>query len=140
MLKRLNLKSYWEIKAVKKAKKLYLWDWSELEEEGIRFENLVASHLLKATQLWRDLGFGDFELCYLRDRDRREVDFCITQEKKPWLLVETKISETQISENLRYFSRKLSVPGIQLLEKTGVFKKTERITLISADRWLLTLP
>ena len=53
MLKRLNLKSYWEIKAVKKAKKLYLWDWSELEEEGIRFENLVAYQLLKYCEAGR---------------------------------------------------------------------------------------
>ena len=35
------------IRAVKKEAKLYLWDWSQVPGEGERFENLVASHLLK---------------------------------------------------------------------------------------------
>ncbi|MGH7818759.1 MAG: ATP-binding protein, partial [Candidatus Binatia bacterium] len=35
------------IRAVKKERKLYLWDWSAVEELGPRFENLVASQLLK---------------------------------------------------------------------------------------------
>jgi predicted AAA+ superfamily ATPase len=35
-----------KIRAVKKEQKLYLWDWSQVEDEGARFENMVASHLL----------------------------------------------------------------------------------------------
>lgn len=127
-------------RSIHKEKKIYLWDWSQIKDEGNRFENLVASHLLKAIQTWRDLGFGDFELYFLRDRDRREVDFCITKGRNPWLLVEAKVSETQLSENLAYFSNRLNVPGIQLIQKPDVFKKSGRLTLISADRWLLTLP
>src|SRR5262245_15627027 len=34
-------------RALKKEAKYYLWDWSEIRDEGARFENLVASHLLK---------------------------------------------------------------------------------------------
>ena len=41
-----------------KEPKLYLWDWSLVDEEGHRNENLVASHLLKATDFWNDRGFG----------------------------------------------------------------------------------
>ena len=36
-----------KVRAVKKERKLYLWDWSAVAERGPRFENLVASHLLK---------------------------------------------------------------------------------------------
>ncbi len=36
-----------KIKATKKSRKLYLWDWSEIEDPGVRFENYVASHLIK---------------------------------------------------------------------------------------------
>jgi len=36
-----------KIASVRKEKKLYLWDWSVIEEDGQRLENLVASHLLK---------------------------------------------------------------------------------------------
>ena len=35
-----------KVRAVKKAQKLYLWDWSMVPERGARFENLVASQLL----------------------------------------------------------------------------------------------
>lgn len=61
-------------RALKKEQKLYLWDWSQLEDPGPRFENMVASHLLKAVHGWSDLGDGDFELRYLRDKEKREVD------------------------------------------------------------------
>lgn len=36
-----------KIRAVKKEQKLYLWDFSKIEDKGIRFENMVACHLLK---------------------------------------------------------------------------------------------
>ena len=36
-----------KIRSLKKEPKLYLWDWSEVEDEANRFENLIASHLLK---------------------------------------------------------------------------------------------
>ena len=35
-----------KIRSLKKEPKLYLWDWSEVEDEAARFENLIASHLL----------------------------------------------------------------------------------------------
>ncbi len=35
-------------RAFKKQTKLYLWDWSETQDESARFENMVAGHLLKA--------------------------------------------------------------------------------------------
>jgi len=35
------------IRGLRKEKKAYLWDWSLVESSGARFENLVASHLLK---------------------------------------------------------------------------------------------
>ena len=34
--------------------KLYLWDWSILENEGAKFENLIASHLLKFVDFFQD--------------------------------------------------------------------------------------
>lgn len=34
-----------KIRAIKKAQKLYLWDWSEVVDSGARFENMVACHL-----------------------------------------------------------------------------------------------
>lgn len=127
-------------RAIHKEKKLYLWDWSQVPSEGARFENLVAGHLWKAVQIWRDLGMGNFELFFLRDRDRREVDFLITEAKKPWLLVEAKWGDTQISESLDYFSNRLQIPGIQLTAQSNIRKQSGRIRVLSADQWLAGLP
>jgi predicted AAA+ superfamily ATPase len=79
-------------KSLVKEPKIYLYDWSTLEDEGFRSENLAAVHLLKAVQLWTDLGFGEFSLHYLRDKLGREVDFLVARDKKPWFLVEVKTS------------------------------------------------
>lgn len=127
-------------RTVHKERKIYLWDWSQIKNEGALFENFVASHLWKAVTFWRDLGFGDFGLHFLRDRDRREVDFCITLDNNPWLLVEAKLSDSNISENLDYFSERLGVPAVQVLKTSGIDKKRGNIRTVSADRWLSLLP
>ena len=91
-------------KALRKQPKVYLWDWSGISDSGARFENVVASHLLKATHWWTDIGLGAFELFYLRDKAKREVDFLITRNDHPWFLVETKHSALRsLSSALPYF-------------------------------------
>lgn len=70
----------------------------------MRAENFIASHLLKAVHYWNDLGLGEYELHYLRDLEKREVDFIVTKNDEPWFLVEVKNSENSgIGKNLYYF-------------------------------------
>ncbi len=65
---------------------------------------MTASHLLKATHWWTDLGLGKYELFYLRDKEKREVDFLVVKNSKPWLMVEVKSSANQpVSPHLKYF-------------------------------------
>ena len=90
-------------KSIRKTPKWYLRDWSGLDDPGKRSETFVACHLLKAVECWTDLGFGDFDLLYLRDRNKREVDFVVTRDKKPWFLVEVKKSDERLSKSLAYF-------------------------------------
>lgn len=75
-------------RSILKEPKIYLWDWSGVNDAGARSENFVASHLLKAVHWWTDNGFGDFGLYFLRTRDGREVDFLVTRNESPWFLVE----------------------------------------------------
>lgn len=94
-----------------KEPKYYLWDWSLVDDEGFLYENFVASHLLKAVHLWNDYGLGKYGLHYVRDKDKREVDFLLSKEGKPWVLIETKRSEKKaISDSLGYFQEMLNVP------------------------------
>ncbi len=91
-----------------KEPKIYLWDWTSVVDEGSRFENCVACHLLKAVQFWTDRGLGNYDLWFIRDKEKREVDFLVTRESKPWFLVEVKSSSNvSISKNLYYFQEKL---------------------------------
>ncbi len=86
-----------------KEPKLYLTDWSQIKDQGKRNENLIANALLKAVTGWSDLGFGEFDLFYIRTKEKREVDFVVTRNQIPWFLVEVKTSQQSISPQLKYF-------------------------------------
>jgi predicted AAA+ superfamily ATPase len=90
-------------KSLRKEPKWFQRDWSGVADEGARAETFVACHLLKAVEGWTDLGFGDFELHYMRDKQKREVDFLVVRDRKPWFLVEVKLRDTSLSPSLGYF-------------------------------------
>jgi predicted AAA+ superfamily ATPase len=92
-----------KIRAVKKAQKHYQFDWSLVKDEAARFENLVASHLLKWVHYEQDAKGRDVELRYFRDVDGREVDFVIVEEGRPVEIVECKLADAPVSKAIRYF-------------------------------------
>ncbi len=94
------------LRAVKKERKHYHYDWSLVEDAGLRFENLVASHLLKWCDYQFDTGGREIALMYFRDVDGREVDFVLTERKKPILMVECKISDSKVSKSLIYLKER----------------------------------
>jgi predicted AAA+ superfamily ATPase len=98
------------VRAVKKEKKLYLWDWSGVDDSGPRFENLVASQLLKYCHWIEDTQGHVMELRYLRDTDKREIDFVVLKDAKPLFAVECKSGEKAIGSALRYFSERTPIP------------------------------
>ncbi|OGI35171.1 MAG: hypothetical protein A2259_02265, partial [Candidatus Moranbacteria bacterium RIFOXYA2_FULL_43_15] len=65
------------IRSLKKESKLYLWDWSQVPNEGAKLENMVGSHLLKLCHYLYDAKGHKAELFYLRDIEQREVDFLV---------------------------------------------------------------
>ena len=98
------------IKSLRKEPKLYLWDWSQVENPSARVENMVASHLLKTVHWLYDSQGFKAELFFLRDREGREVDFLVTVNKKPWFSVEVKQNNKEASSHLKYFGQKLKIP------------------------------
>lgn len=98
-------------KSLRKQPKIYIWDWSLITDPGSRNENFIACHLLKAVQWWTDIGLGRYQLYFIRDKEKREVDFLVTRGEKPWLLVEVKTSgKTKLSRNLARFKEKTGAP------------------------------
>ena len=72
----------------------------------------------------------------VHDRNGKEVDFLVTKDGKSWFLVEAKLADDRVSKNLEYFSNRLGVPGIQVINKDNIYKKTGNTLIISANRWL----
>ncbi len=128
------------IRSLKKEPKLYLWDWSEVADEANRLENMIASHLLKFVHFITDHEGYRAELSYLRDVDKREVDFLVTIDGKPWFAVEVKMNDTVLSPNLLYFRDRLSIPYIyQVVKKVNVDLLEKGGRIISAGRFLAGL-
>jgi len=121
-----------------------LFDYAGLESEAIKFENMVALELFRAVCNWNNLGYGNFNLNFVRNREKEEVDFLLSNNNKPLLLIETKLSDDNPARSLMKFQNMLDIPAVQLVDKPGVCKKisnkTNKILIISADQWLPILP
>ena len=130
-----------KIKAVKKEQKHYMWDWATVEDDGARFENLVAGHLLKWTHFQRDTEGRQIELQYLRDQTGREVDFVLVEKGKPLMMVEAKRADHSIHSHLSYFKNKFpQARAVQVVANPkNEFVSKEGIELISAVRFLKEL-
>lgn len=128
-------------RAIRREPKVYLWDWSEVADEGGRFENMIAGHLLKWVHFCQDWGHPVLELHYVRDKEKREVDFLITRDEKPWLLIEVKLSRENLSPALHYFSEKLKVPHmIQVVQNLAQPGMSGNVMVLDAATFCAKLP
>ena len=130
-----------KLRAVKKEQKLYQFDWTAIEQTGPRFENLVAVHLLKWVSFQEDHAGRELELRYFRDIDGREVDFVVTEHRRPILAVECKASDEAASKSLRYFKAKFPACDTWQvsLEGTKDYVTPDGIRVTPALSWLHTL-
>lgn len=95
-------------RAVLKPPKVYFFDNADvLAGEGERFENLVATSLLKRLHFLEDRDGYRYELRYLRDKEGREIDFVILKENHLEELIEVKWSDDEISKSLLYYTERL---------------------------------
>ncbi len=135
-----------KIKAVKKESKLYFWDWSFVEKRSARFENLIATHLLRLCHWITDVYGEKSELRYYRDIRGREVDFIVLKNNQPWLAVEVKESEQDIDSNLNYLLNKVKIPYAFQVHLDGEkFKRLpdingSKVHIIPAHIFLVNLP
>jgi predicted AAA+ superfamily ATPase len=107
------------VRALHKPNKVYVWDWSLVDAPGPRFENLIASHLLKLCHWLEDVEGFPVRLHYLRDTAQREVDFLVTAKNNPWFAVEAKLDNGEPSPHLRYFGERLAIPHLYQVTLQG---------------------
>jgi uncharacterized protein len=127
------------IRAVKKEKKLYLWDWSAVTDPGARFENLVACQLLKHCHWVEDTEGFRMELRYLRDTDRREVDFVILRNGKPELAVECKSGERAVGPAVHYFAERAPIPRFFQVHRGERHYASGKVTVLPFIRFCTEL-
>jgi hypothetical protein len=72
--------------------------------------------------------------------DKKEVDFLVTIDNKPWFCVEAKLGDEAVSPHLCYFTERLNIPfAYQVVWKVGIDSICNGVRLISADRFLAAL-
>jgi len=131
-------------RAIHKERKTYLFDYAGIEDPGARFENMVALELFRAVSNWNDLGWGDFGLHYIRTKEGREVDFLLSESRRPMFLVDAKLGDDRPSPNLLRFQKALRVPAIQLMNHGDGFKQADPagypLLIAPVAYWLPRLP
>jgi uncharacterized protein len=129
------------LRAVKKERKHYHYDWSVVPEPGARFENLMASHLLKWVEYQVDTQGRDLELRYFRDVDGREVDFVVLERRQPIALVECKLGDDALSPGLRYLKARFPAVTAWQVSANGVrdFVSAEGVRVAPAVKLLRDL-
>ena len=115
-----------------------------LEKSWDRSKNLVACALLKEIHYRADCYGEEQYLYYLKNKDGKELDFCITDNQAPKLLIEVKWSDEKVSPNFKIFQK--FFPKVKMMQIVKNLKREKTfpngVEVRSAHRWLsmLNLP
>ncbi len=127
-------------RAVLKEPKIYFFDPGLIVgDKGVVFENFVAMSLYKHATALKDFKGKDIELRYLRTKDKKEIDFCLVENGIPQLFIEVKLSDREIAKNLRYFSEKYNVKGIQVVKNLRTEYQSGSIKVLKGENFLKSL-
>ena len=104
-------------RATLQSPKIYFYDTGLVEgDEGLRFENLVATALLKHVQWQHDVQGKEVGLHYIRTKDGAEVVFALSEKNQITQLVECKVADEKPHRALRRFAiEKMPAQAVQLV-------------------------
>jgi uncharacterized protein len=129
-----------QLKSLRKEPKIFLWDYTGIDNLGAKYENIVANHLLKYVHYLTDVYGLTADLYFLRDKDQREVDFCVVVEGEIEFIIEVKAKKSPISTHLKYFKEKLQTNrAFQLVFEDGIDEDHNGIRQMSAVTFLSAL-
>jgi hypothetical protein len=129
-------------RSIRKEKRIFFFDCAAAydETEGAQLENLTACCLLKHIQFKKDATGENWDLFYLRDKEKREVDFVITVNRRVHQLIEVKKSDDAISNSLRYYTDKLKPKeSMQLVLNLDRPREKSGIKTLPLGKWLENL-
>lgn len=129
-------------RATLQAPKVYFFDTGLVQgDEGIRFENLVACHLLKHVHWQQDAKGKEVDLHYVRTKDGAEVDFCLSH-KAPegdtlTHLIECKLSDSKPHTALKRFAEQWThAQAVQAVRNLRHEQDHGRVQIRAAATWL----
>jgi len=129
------------VTSIKKAPKVYFFDYGRVDDLALRVENLVAFSLLKQIHYQLDVKGIIYDLHYVRNKQKKEIDFLVTKNKKPHLLIEVKLSNSIVSENFVYFEKYFpNIKKIQVVrELDRGYLSREGVQVMPLHLWLADL-
>lgn len=124
-------------RSILKEPKIYFYDTSlVIGDKGKKLENHVAVSLLKDVFARTDMLGENIGIHYLRTKEGKEVDFCLSRNCEIDRVIEVKLSDANLSKNLNYFCRTYSINGIQLVKNIDRERSFKTIDIISAESYL----
>ncbi|MCD6185674.1 MAG: ATP-binding protein [Deltaproteobacteria bacterium] len=129
-------------RSILKTPKFYFYDTGQVAgDSGAKLENLVACALLKEIHYLADCYGKEKSLYYLKNKDGKEIDFCITDNQNPGLLIEVKWRDEKISPNFNIFQK--FFPKVEMIQIVKNLKREKTfpngVEVRSAHRWLSRL-
>ncbi len=127
-------------RALRKEPKVYFYDTGRVEgDASSRFENLIACHLHARNQFLQGTRGERRTLWFVRDKEKREVDFLVTSGRAAEYLIEAKTSETATAPALAYYAERFPCPALQLVLHADRRITRRRISVTPAAPWLAQL-
>lgn len=118
-------------RAILKSPKYYFYDNAMVQGgPGIVLENLVACAVLKEVHRAADVDGENFGLHYVRNKEGAEIDFLLTRNQRPHLLIEVKWQDDSLTPHFRKLLPSGSHACIQVvgeLARNKSFQTGERI-------------
>jgi uncharacterized protein len=130
-------------RATLQAPKVYFFDTGlVLGDDGAKFENSVACHLLKHVHWQQDARGSEVDLHYIRTKDGAEVDFCLSDNAHGTLthLIECKLSDAKVHGALQRFSAQwMDAQAVQLVRNIRSEYEVGGLQVRAAGEWLWEL-
>lgn len=129
-------------RALLKEPKIYFYDTGLVQgDDGARFENACAVMLYASVQQRRDAEGVDTSLHYIRDKERREIDFVVCEQGDPIRLIESKWADSQVPAYLAATAGRFpNAKAILLLRHARQREQRGLVAVETAAAWLARLP
>jgi len=126
-------------RSIQRESKVYFFDWNFVEGEGGRMENFVAVQLLKHTFASNDILGKRCELGFIRTKDGKEIDFCLSEKDTLLEVIEVKTTEVEPSKNCIWFRNKFNLPVSQWVRYAKHETEDKGIKIIPMEKALAKL-